>query len=220
MKFKWPTIQNDQNVAVIGPKGSGKSEVLANLSLTLRNALVMDTKRVEHWERVGRILQNDRDVYRIRSGRYVYRVPRSFFRDDDAQSQLFLSLLDAGGGHRATILDEAFNFRDTLGLELLAKQGRASKKPLWVAMQRPFGVPLYTLSEADHFFIFSLTLKRDRDRIEEATGGAAIPWDELANPDGAPRNWKCSHAFVHFQPGKGVSPVTWLREEACFLTDH
>jgi hypothetical protein len=35
------------------------------------------------------------------------------------------------------------------------------------------------LSECNHQFIFRLRLKRDRERIEEATSGAAIAWDSL-----------------------------------------
>lgn len=212
--FKWPRIDYDEAVAVIGPKGSGKSELVANLLCTKHNAIVFDTKRIEHWESVGEILRADNDVWRIRSGRFVWRVPPTFIDDDDGgkaskheQSRMFQALLNTRGP-RVVAIDEAYNYKDSLGLKLLATQGRASRVPLWVAMQRPTGVPLYTLSEADHFFIFSLLLKDDRKRIEEATGGASIPWDELANTP---------HGFVHFRPGGKMSPVTFLKPEAMLL---
>ena len=207
-RFQWPRIQYDQSVAIIGPKKSGKSEVLANLLRTKKNALVFDTKRIEHWENVGEILPNANDVWRIRNGRFVYRVPREFTASDDVQSRLFLAMLDCKGP-RITALDEAYNYADTLGLRLLATQGRASLKGLWVAMQRPFGMPLYLLSEPDHYFIFSLTLKRDRERVAEMTGGAAIPWDKLA---------RVKHGFVHFEPGKPPSRVARLPKEAMLLS--
>lgn len=213
-RFKWPRIGYDEAVAVIGPKGSGKSELLANLLCTKHNALIMDTKRVEHWENVGEILKSDADVWRIRSGRWVWRVPPYFLDDDEGgkasryeQSRMFNSLLNARGP-RIVALDEAYNYKESLGLRLLATQGRASKVSLWVAMQRPTGIPLYTLTEADHFFIFSLLHDDDQKRIEKATAGARIPWEELA---------ATPHGFVHFKPGGKVSPVTFLKPEAMLL---
>lgn len=207
-RFKWPLISYDQSVAIVGPKKSGKSEVLANLLRTMRNTLVFDTKRIEHWENVGEILANANDVWRVRNGRFIYRVPRSFSASDEEQSKLFLALLDCKGP-RITALDEAYNYKDTLGLMLLATQGRASKKGLWVAMQRPFNIPLYLLSEPDHYFIFSLTLDSDRKRVAEWTGGAPIPWDKLA---------RVKHGFVHFEPGKPPSRVVRLPKAAMLLS--
>ena len=197
--FAWPQITYAQSIAVIGPKGSGKTEVLQALLRSKRNALVIDTKLLEDWSDVGMPVAGD-DVFRIRAGRYVFAASEQFLIDGGVQSQLFAALLRAKGP-RIVAIDEAFDIEDSHGLMMLAKQGRAARVSLWIGTQRPFGIPLYLLSEADHFFVFGLNLKRDRDRVEEATGGAAIPWSTLG---------AMQYGFVHFKPGGVVSEPTRL----------
>lgn len=200
MPFSWPKIRYDQSVAIIGPKGSGKTLLMKALLRTKQNAVVCDTKLLEDWSDVGEIVKGD-DVYRIRSGRFVYRADEKFLIDDDTQSRLFLALLRAKGP-RIVAIDEALDIMDTHGIELLAKQGRAAKVSLWAGSQRPFRIALYMLSEADHFFVFSLALKRDRERMEEVMGGAEIPWADLRSKQ---------HHFIHYSPGGKVSEPTLLR---------
>jgi energy-coupling factor transporter ATP-binding protein EcfA2 len=174
--FAWPEIARGERVSFIGPSGSGKTEVAKALLRTQRNAIVLDTKRVEKWGDVGEVLDG-RDIYRIRAGRYVYRVDPNFLVDEDHAELFFRWALKAG--NRVVYVDEQLDVPNCSGEKILATQGRASGVGLWVATQRPHGVPLYTLSECNHQFIFKLRLKRDRERVEEATAGAAIPWDAL-----------------------------------------
>jgi DNA helicase HerA-like ATPase len=174
--FRWPTIARGDRASFLGPSGSGKTEVAKALLRAQRNAIVIDTKRSEDWADVGEVL-GPRDIYRVRAGRYVYRVESEFLVNPEHADRFFRWALNAG--HRVIYVDEQLDILPTSGQKILATQGRASHVGLWVGTQRPHGVPLYLLSEANHQFIFRLRLKRDRERIEEATAGAAIAWPQL-----------------------------------------
>jgi energy-coupling factor transporter ATP-binding protein EcfA2 len=174
--FTWPAIARGSRASFLGPSGSGKTELAKALLRAQRNAIVIDTKRTEGWADVGEVL-GPRDIYRVRAGRYVYRVDRNFLVDKTEPERFFAWALSCG--NRVIYVDEQLDIPNCNAEKILAVQGRAAGVGLWVSTQRPHGVPLYALSECNHQFIFRLRLKRDRERVEEATSGAAIPWDAL-----------------------------------------
>lgn len=173
--FRWPRIAPGDRVVLVGPSGCGKTELAKSLLSTRRNALVIDTKGVEEWRDIGTPVTR-KEVGRIRGGRFVFTVPDSFIVEPDEQSILLLALLRAG--NRVVYLDELYDFLPTHGLKIIATKGRASKVGLWAATQRPFHVPLFTISEAQHFFVFGLRLDQDQKRMEQATG-TQLPWKAL-----------------------------------------
>lgn len=174
--FHWPRIRRGDRVSFLGPSGSGKTLVAKALLAAQRNAIVVDTKRTEDWRDVGETL-GSRDIYRVRGGRFVYRVDPDFLVDKAEAERFFRWCL--ASGNRVVYVDEQLDIPTSPGEKILATQGRAAGVGLWIATQRPHGVPLYLLSEANHQFIFRLRLKRDRERIEETTAGAAIDWPSL-----------------------------------------
>lgn len=173
--FKFPTLRPSDSVAIVGHKGSGKTELAKKLIVTQRNMLILDTKRTEDWSDVGTVV-NSKEIFKVRGGRFVYRVDPEFVTDPEAQSQFFRWCLDRGNS--PCFVDELFTVKDTPGLMMLATQGRASNSGLWIGAQRPFNLPLYAMSEPNHFFVFRLLMLRDRQRIEEISG-ARIPWKTL-----------------------------------------
>lgn len=52
----------------------------------------------------------------------------------------------------------------------LWSRGREYNIGMWAGVQRPASIPLLTMTEADHFFVFRLVLKEDRQRLSEITG--------------------------------------------------
>lgn len=186
--FVWPKIKRSQRANFVGPSGSGKTEVATALLLAQPNAIFVDTKRAEDWTHIGEYVDH-RDVYRIRGGRYVYRVEKEFLVDPARVEKFFAWALLAG--NRVIYVDEMVNIKVVPALEILAVQGRASQVGLWTGSQRPSGIPLYTLSESNHTFCFRLRVDRDQARMEEATG-ETIPWGAL----------RAKHSFIYID-GEG-----------------
>jgi hypothetical protein len=162
-----------------------------------RNAIIVDTKRTEDWTDVSPDILGERDIFRVRGGRFIYHVDGSFLTDDKKPEQFFRWALASGG--RVIYCDELLDIIPVPGLKILATQGRAAGVGLWVATQRPANIPLYTISETQHSFIFYHKLKADKERIEEsvaASTGAPIPWNKLL---------KTKHSFVHINDSGEVS---------------
>lgn len=191
--FEWPTMRRSDRAGFLGPTGSGKSELLKAVLVAQTDAIVIDTKQTEDWTAIGEIV-GERDVYRCRGGRFIYRVEPDFLIDETRSERFFRWALHAG--RRVIAIDELLDIPPSPGLKILSTQGRSAGVGLWVATQRPHGIPLYALTETQHTFTFGLRLKRDRERVEEAVSGAAIPWDYLAKHD---------HSFVYIDKRGVVS---------------
>lgn len=198
-RFKWPVIRRSERCAFLGPTGSGKSVLARALLKGQKNVIVVDTKRKEDWSDVGETVGRS-DVFRTGRGRFIYRVERDFLIDPALPEKFFRWALDAGG--RVIYVDELLDIIPTPGLKILATQGRAAGVGLWTATQRPTGVPLYTISETQHMFIFFLRLERDRERMEDATSGSEIPWDQMRSP---------KYQFAYVNESGDVSGPTFLR---------
>lgn len=61
----------------------------------------------------------------------------------------------------------------------ILSRGRERGISTLVGTQRPARIPLVTLSEAEHFYVFRLTWPNDRKRVEEITGGRITVQDQL-----------------------------------------
>jgi energy-coupling factor transporter ATP-binding protein EcfA2 len=175
-KFSWPTIRPGERVFFVGPSGSGKTEVARALLAAQKHAIILDTKGSEDWSDVGEIC-GPRDIYNVKNGRYVYSVEPDFLVDPARQEKFFRWCL--ARGNCVVYVDELLDILEVPGLKIVATQGRAKRVGLWTGTQRPHGVPIFALSEANHAFVWRLRVDRDRQRIESAVGldRGAIPWD-------------------------------------------
>lgn len=101
---------------------------------------------------------------------------------DDALWRLYLRKVPM-----TLYLDEALDLhvagRAGRGLLACVSRGREQGITLMIATQRPAWVSLYLLSEAQHYYVFKLRLKADKDRVEQITGFRLRPLDK--------------HHFVH-----------------------
>lgn len=182
--FSWPEIPSRHRVCIIGPTGSGKTQLARALLVTRRNAIAVDTKRTEDWSEFGPVVYGE-EIYRAKAGRFAFAVPGEFLVDETLPERFFRWALR--NRNRVIYCDELLDIMPVPALKILATQGRSANVGLWTATQRPSGVPLYTISEAQHYFIFYLRLPQDRERMEIATG-TEIPWSmigpgECADPE-------------------------------------
>ncbi len=194
---KLPTIRAGERVFIVGASGSGKTIVAKVLMSMKRNVMIVDTKKVERWDGVA-LRISERKLGEVQSGRFYWPTSRAFIVDGRVQDAIFEAWLDAG--HRVVYVDEAYDLIPGIGIKLVATQGRAHKLGLWVSTQRPSHIPLFLISEAQHFFVFYLRLKKDRQRVQDATG-VVIDWDSLR---------RVKHSFVYIQENGTSSPVMKL----------
>jgi hypothetical protein len=74
--------------------------------------------------------------------------------------------------------------------DLMMKQGRSKFQAIWAGIQNPIYVPPDFLRQADHFYIFDLLTKDDREKMKGIVG------DGVMTP---PIN---EHGFYYFAAGK------------------
>ncbi len=152
-------ISSDERVCLIGKTGSGKTYLARKLLLKQKRVLIYDPRDgLDDWD-------TDTD-----SANTVNRI-----KDDDAfririvEEDRFLTLLESVlvRGDVLVYIDEIYGI--TTGPTAYPKilrdiwtRGRSLNIGAWGATQRPKMIPLFFLSEAEHFFVYRLTMPADR----------------------------------------------------------
>lgn len=199
----------DQSVICIGKKGSGKTAVAKRALVTMPNVVIVDSKKNESWDAVApnARVEGDERIHECGQGRFHWVVSDEFLHDRRMQDSHFKRLY-AKPGPRILYVDELGDMSrggvasDALGT--YAMRGRSGLHGLWGTTQRPHGVPLYLMSEADHYFIFKLKLSQDQKRAEELLE-QEIDWDKLSEE---------AHNFYYRGPaGRVIGPVSLKRKD-------
>jgi hypothetical protein len=156
-------------VLITGKTGSGKTYLASYMTKPLKRLVVLDGKgslsgwNLEPWDNQSISKLNKRDEpVRIRA------LP-PFGVDPDIYWNKVLSTCYLAGN--CTIyIDELYaisppNQRPSPELFGVYTRGREPGVGVWGATQRPVSIPLIALSEAEHFFMFRLSLGEDRQRM-------------------------------------------------------
>lgn len=159
------SINTSQRTVLAGKTGSGKTTLAHAFLKNIDRLIVVDTKytlKGVDW-----------------SADVIYQMPerlghefRLIVRTDDLPSlgESLIRLRDVyvyidelyGVFSNANKIDPAWR--------ALWTRGREFEIGVWGGVQRPANIPLVILTESDHFFIFRLTLKEDRERLAEIVG--------------------------------------------------
>lgn len=168
---KLPPITSDRRVVIVGKTGSGKTLLTGVLLANARRLLVVDSKDgLQDWQLED---YGSRSLDAIKaSGAYRIRVVQ-----DEQALEAMAVLYTVGNG---TVYVDELTAIVRPGKNAPAvfndiwSRGRSRNIGAWVGIQRPNRVPLELLSEAEHFFIFRLSLERDRERMAEIVGKGAL----------------------------------------------
>lgn len=113
--------------------------------------------------------------------RIVYRPNIHEAADPMAQDAFFEWIYSRW--HTRLFVDEAYAItggtNPSFYFQACLTRGRERGISTLVATQRPHRIPLVTLSEAEHYYIFRLNLLKDRQRVEEITGISALDQTDL-----------------------------------------
>lgn len=179
-------IQPDEHVFICGQTGTGKSKV-AEIYLAGADAVVkLDTKG-EYYERrkkgesawqglvEGRdftVITKLGDIDKVPTEKIIY-VPDP----EEMNEEYYNSLMGWIYKRENTILwiDELMEVCPSPAkypshLKSLYTRGRSKEATVWACTQRPSDIPSIVFGNSTHFFIFTMQLPQDRDKLVKGTG--------------------------------------------------
>lgn len=169
-------IKTNERVIIVGKTGSGKTTLARYITTATRRLLVIDSKgSLGKWD-----LEpfDDEALEKLRSGGAVRaRVLRPPEDDGSFYGHVFKAAYEAG--NVVIYIDEMFAIvppgsRAPEYMQACYTRGREFGIGVWSSTQRPASIPLIAISEAEHFFMFRLTLFEDRKRMSEFMSPAVL----------------------------------------------
>lgn len=191
-QFRLPDSSN--RTTVIGRTGSGKSHfavwLLSTQNFDIMPWVIIDYKD-EHTDIINQIDRIQYLTYNdplpTRPGIYMLK-PRT--GEGDLMEGWLSRVLE--NGNVGLFFDEVFPVgQHNHGFNTIMMQGRSKNVPMIVCTQRPSNVSTYCFSEATFYYIFDLTRKSDRKKINEEV--SSIPTNYIL---------KDHHSFYYDVPKK------------------
>lgn len=168
----------DDRAAIVGATGSGKTTLARFLieDANKRHSIVYDPKistAIDEWlYEPHEPYYNFEQLQEAKQPRLIYRPNYRESLDPYAQDAFFQWIYERRWTR--VYVDEAYALlggsSPSFHLQACLSRGRERGISTIVATQRPKRIPLITLSEAEHFYIFRLNLLEDRIRVYELTG--------------------------------------------------
>lgn len=197
--------RNDRAL-VVGRTGSGKTFLARYLIEDARKpySVVYDAKNsesIEKWATTGKqkIFESFDRLQQAEERRLIYRPNLFEAADRIAQERFFEWVYERQ--HTRLLVDEAYavlgGTNPSFYFQACLSRGRERGISTIIAAQRPHRIPLLTLTEAEHLYIFSLRGGSDKARMCELTD------DELSLDDFADLG---EHEFFYFNVLKGLYP--------------
>ena len=189
-------IYTDEHVFIAGRTGTGKTWLAKNFLKGYKNVVVLDTKGLFSWTEIpgtkwhGRsgnkvinhILDDGAKILtltnkleklpHIKTPKIIYRPG---FEEMTLEHFNEFYRWCYFRGNTIVYTDELFSIcKNPLTypeyLKGIMTRGRELNVAHWGATQRPSGIPVVTISEATHFFIFDLNNPDDRIKVATITG--------------------------------------------------
>jgi DNA helicase HerA-like ATPase len=160
---------------VIGATGSGKTTfaawLLSRQRLDRRPWVILDYKREELWDRVGRATIRPLRINQMPGKVGLYRIEIDPGQDDPIEDWLWRI---RRRGNVGLFCDEAANLPTRGAFKAILRQGRSLRLPVISCTQRPVDVDREIFSESGFKSVFRLEDERDYLIIRGMTRRSAI----------------------------------------------
>lgn len=207
-----------ERVIALGKSGSGKTTILRGLLGRVANGVIIDTKKneEEYWRKVKGAKFTKTEPHKLGSGLWVWAPPDAWLDDREWINRSFIELYRQKGA-RVIYVDEFGDVAPSANryppaLKTLAMRGRSAKKGLWGTTQRPADVPLFLLSEANHYFVCHTSIPQDQKRIDRLVENP-VHYAALA-PVNQNKSDPLNYKFFYKASGMPLQGPTWLPREA------
>lgn len=162
-----------QHAFILGRTGSGKTAFARWLLRHVPGTIVYDTKGEPKFDRISRVVvDNVKDAMKaIEEEDYVVIRPPVYMLTEPLMLDDMLLDHYHTGANVTAYIDEGYQFHKGSqagpGLISLLTRGRSKGISTIVSSQRPAWVSRFSMSEANRFYVFGLTDKRDHKTVAE-----------------------------------------------------
>lgn len=189
-------IETNEHVFVCGQTGSGKTMLKQAYLSGYDNVISLDLKgKLTYAPFIldVPVIDNLEELMKVGAGKFIYRPKFEEMENTEYIEKFFEWIYN----RQNTICDiDEIMALSTVGgqnyipryCKAILTRGRERNTAIWGATQRPKTIPLVFMSEVTHYFIFSLKLQIDRQRVQEF-----IPYPEILYP-----LQKSSHNFYYY----------------------
>jgi energy-coupling factor transporter ATP-binding protein EcfA2 len=179
------SLKSNERVLIAGKTGSGKTYLARYITDPLKRLVVLDGKgTLSGW---GLDTFNPSTMRELIAGKpaRLRAIPGMNENPAEYCEQVLQACYLAG--NITIYIDELYaiappNKKPPDSLWSIYTRGRELGIGVWAATQRPVWIPLFTMSESEHFFLFRLQLEEDRARMSAFMGERVI--ETIKDPHG------------------------------------
>ena len=168
-------VNRGEHAFVAGRTGSGKTYLVKRYLQEAAPVYVLDVKKTLDWQHILEkdIVYLDKldKVFKAKKKKVIYQ-PDWAEMDMDHYNEFFKHIYKKGDC--SVFIDETMGIGTAIKYpdfyKALLTRGRELGISVWSCSQRPASIPIIAMSEATHFFIFDLNMRKDRVRLAEIAG--------------------------------------------------